>query len=438
MMILMMTALYKRFIAIPILFCSLFLVQPVFAEDAVQDTYTDIYTVENVEVDITAENAVKARTEALDKAQIEAYKILAGRILGEGALEGEPEPDPLAVGVLVQDFEVTNEQLSSVRYKGTFTVRFRPRAVDRYFNYAGTQNMYGSAESTFVPGPAGTTGNAEYAKTLVLPFYQYGRMTTIWDDQNNKWMQAWRRARGEDYLVLPIGDALDIGQIRNDQALTYNYSFLKGMMTRYGAAQAMILIASERKQPSGETLLEVNSYHANENGPSFSGTRSFTSLPDETEEAFLSRAVREVRQTIRPQLQNAAASMLSSAPSLPSQEGLQPDQRMAPPLGPVTSYKGRAVFEGAREWVALKKAMQGASGMQDITVKGLKPTMAEIEVQFAGDPQRLSRVMAMSGVAVRTVQPTDTLGRIIAQAPAVFEFSRAPGLGSGSNMPNYQ
>ncbi len=435
-MILMMTALYKRFLVLPILFCALLWTFPVTAEDGGAESYADLYTVEDVEVDITSENAVMARTEALDEAQISAYKILAGRILGDGALEGEPEPDPLAVGILVQDFEVTNEQLSSVRYKGTFTVRFRPRAVDRHFNYASADDLYGRQE---YGEEAIETAGSDYPKTLILPFYQYGRMTTIWDDHNNKWMEAWRRARGHDHLIIPIGDALDLGQLRNDQALTYNYDFLKGMMSRYGATQAMVLIASERMQPDGTITLEVNTYHANQTGPEFSGARTFTSGPEESEKVFAARVVNEIRKTIRPQIQKTVHTQTPPAMQLPSQEGLQPDNRVAPPpLGPVTSYKGRAVFTGAREWVELKKAMQRASGTQNITVKGLKPTAAEIELTFAGDPQRLSQVMAMSGVAVKTVQQTDTLGRVMAQAPAMFEFSRAPGQAGLPAMPNYQ
>ena len=37
----------------------------------------DLFTVENVEVDVTADNAVEARNKALDEAQVKAYRMLA-------------------------------------------------------------------------------------------------------------------------------------------------------------------------------------------------------------------------------------------------------------------------------------------------------------------------------------------------------------------------
>ena len=62
------------------------------------------YTVEGVEVDVTAENAVKAREKAVDEAQVKAYKMLAERLLGEEAMKTFVVPDPVTVSTLVQDF----------------------------------------------------------------------------------------------------------------------------------------------------------------------------------------------------------------------------------------------------------------------------------------------------------------------------------------------
>lgn len=125
-----MSALYKGFnrakpaffglaVALALAFCP-----PVSAQPS--------YTVEGVEVDVTAANAVKAREEALKQAQVKAFEQLALTTLGEEGMAAYSMPDPDTVMALVQDFEVTNEQLSSRRYKGVFTVRFRPALAQQY------------------------------------------------------------------------------------------------------------------------------------------------------------------------------------------------------------------------------------------------------------------------------------------------------------------
>lgn len=125
-----MSALYKGFThAKPVFFglfavVSLALSAPALAQMS--------YTVEGVEVDVTAANAVKAREEALKQAQVKAFEQLALNTLGEEGMATYTMPSADTVMALVQDFEVTNEQLSSRRYKGMFTVRFRPALAQQY------------------------------------------------------------------------------------------------------------------------------------------------------------------------------------------------------------------------------------------------------------------------------------------------------------------
>lgn len=87
---------------------------------------TDPYTVTGVKVDVTAANAVDARTKAFGQAQQAAFVQLAQHFLTPDQAKGFQPPAPEQITPLVNDFEVTNEQLSSVRYVGTYTFRFRP------------------------------------------------------------------------------------------------------------------------------------------------------------------------------------------------------------------------------------------------------------------------------------------------------------------------
>ena len=82
----------------------------------------DPYTVEGIEVDVTADNAVEARADAFEVAQIKGYEILAQRFLSAEEMKTFETPDVEAISSFVKDYEVTNEQLSAVRYKGIYKI----------------------------------------------------------------------------------------------------------------------------------------------------------------------------------------------------------------------------------------------------------------------------------------------------------------------------
>ncbi len=161
-----MSALYKGFArAKPVFFglfavVSLALSAPALAQMS--------YTVEGVEVDVTAANAVKAREEALKQAQVKAFEQLALGALGEQGMSGYTMPDTDTIMALVQDFEVTNEQLSARRYKGVFTVRFRPALAQQYL-YGQTQQADYEASALARPSAYGAPAPAAAYNDQAMP-----------------------------------------------------------------------------------------------------------------------------------------------------------------------------------------------------------------------------------------------------------------------------
>jgi hypothetical protein len=98
------------------------------------------FTVQNVAVDVKAENAITARNQAFEQAQISAFEELAGRMLPEEQLTNFKAPALGTIAPMVQDFEVSNEKVAKGRYSAIYTVRFRERAARRYFDRLTGQN----------------------------------------------------------------------------------------------------------------------------------------------------------------------------------------------------------------------------------------------------------------------------------------------------------
>ncbi len=367
------------------------------------------YTVENVEVDVTAANAVAARNKALDEAQVKAYRMLAERIYGAEAMANFQDPDPLTVSAMVQDFEVTNEQLSKVRYKGVFTVRFRPNAIRQHLPAAALDN-------------AGTAARA--VPTLILPYYQTGQRTVLWDSSNT-WLRAWNAApvagadmtKKEESLIVPIGDILDVSQMPDDKALTYDPKMLDQMMGRYGAGEAAILIAVPKDEG-----LEISLYQALRSGPQYAQTLLITKMANEDAAALHARAADRLREVM-------LGNWKKAPPPVPAEE--QPFAQTPAPYGqpqpaiaagPAQGYNGRVVFNNVQEWVRLKSLMERAPGVRSVVVRGLKPREAQVVVTYGGDAAQLAASLQQAGVIMRS-SGNHPAGYMAGDGSAAYEFS---------------
>lgn len=198
-----MSALYKAFaVAKPVFFALILLAAPAMAQPV-----ADPYTVEGVAVDVVAANAVKAREKALVEAQVKAFEKLADTTLSAEDRAAYTIPDADTIMALVKDFEVTNEQLSAKRYKGTFTVRFRPQLAKQYLGMGALQTAQDESfpsQTTMVdPSVQTTTTTTTYQQPAVqpqAPAYQYqpapvmnGRNVAIRARFNN--VQEWVRLK---------------------------------------------------------------------------------------------------------------------------------------------------------------------------------------------------------------------------------------------------
>lgn len=108
-------------------FALVFMASPAKAQD------DSIFTVAGVKADATAASAVEARQQAFEKAQVDAFTQLASRFMTEDQMKAFQPPPVMEITLLVDDFEITQEQLSAVRYVGTYTFRFKKGATQGWF-----------------------------------------------------------------------------------------------------------------------------------------------------------------------------------------------------------------------------------------------------------------------------------------------------------------
>jgi len=394
---------YKQLGVLRTVFCLLMTVFSMTFAGLAMAQPNPVYTVEGVEVDITAKNAVEARQQALDEAQVKAYQMLAERLLSPEDLKNFQAPDANTVSLLVQDYEVTNEQLSKVRYKGTFTIRFRPNAMKSQMASQG--RVY---------------SDVQQKPLLVLPFYQDKGQSVLWGD-TNPWMSAWRTVPADQEslqpIAVPLGDAADVADIGDEDAQQYDPMKVQELATRYGADDAVIVVANTEPGEGGKVLI-VNIYKHGFSGPEFVQKISLQQQPGETDDALMSRAVTRVKGLLRQDWKNNAAyvppTSTATTTTIVQPMGQAPATQPYPVMpqqaaGPAYTYNCYARFATVQDWVRLKGSLDRTPGVQVVLVKTLKPHEALLDVRFAGNINQLQASLQNAGIMMHASSESEPI-----------------------------
>ncbi len=384
-----MAIIYKTFRAGRTVFCAVFtcflmMISPVMAAD-------ELFTVEGVLVDVTADSALAARDLAFDKAQIDAFTVLAGRMLSESELASFKAPDAATISPMVQDYEVTAEKLSSVRYIGTYTFSFRASAVERYLNVQGTPYT-----------------NVVSAPLVVLPFFQTGGRSFLWSPYN-VWMKAWSRLGSASVpvpVIVPIGDLEDVSDIGDDDVFSYKPEKLASLLKRYDAGDAVIAIAipdgklsrlTETDSAEGGAVT-ISLYRTDRGQPEHVQEMVVEAASGDTLAKLLDQAVAEAQKTLKQNWKEK--TVVEVAPEVQQ------------PLGNVLT--ARVKIASLEEWATTQKTLARVNAITSTTLKSLTPREALVELTFRGDEQMLRQALAQSGITLSHPQyagfgqPADT------------------------------
>ncbi len=269
-------------------------------------------------------------------------------------------PDALTISSLMKDYEVTNEQLSAVRYVGTYTFRFREKAVSDYFSVSGVSFT--------------DTGS----KTLlVLPIFQRHGKNTIWSE-NNIWLQRWSNTRLSGGLVpveVPIGDLADIADIDDNNALSYDRRKLDRMLERYGASEAavmiavpdMVLLGVEGSSDAAKGRLRISVYRTDRAMAEHVQDIELESNGKESRDDLYERAVRQAYSVLQKDWKNKTLASFADT----------------------QDYKVYTTFRTVKQWSTIRQALLTTSGLSNFKVVSLKKNAAVLEFSYRGDVPRL-------------------------------------------------
>jgi hypothetical protein len=339
---------------------------PAFAEDSV-------FTIQNVKVDVTAKNAVSAREQAFRQAQTTAFNQLIERLLSKDEIDRFIKPETSIISSLVKDYEITEEQLSAVRYIGTYTFRFKNKEIKNLLASQGT--LYTDVGSKPV---------------LVLPFYQKGAEAILWGE-SNPFLSAWKRVntyQGLVPIIVPIGDLEDVSDIETFSPIEYNPDNISNIVERYRAREAIIILATPQwtsnvnSDYSTPSYINILMYQTTSTMPLYYKSLRVQAREDDNLETLFDLVVRDVQKT----LQEEWKSKTIIDPSQNTQNN---------------TIKFRVRFNTMKEWIDTQAALKKVRAIEKTTLLSLTPNQASLEILFEGSPQRLQIALSQADLSIK-------------------------------------
>ncbi len=325
---------------------------------------TNIFEVKGVSVDVTAEDAALARTQALQNGQEKAFQRLLRSLILLRDVERLPKKGSLDVTSFVSDFSVSEEKASSVRYLAKLDVKFKARPVRDFL--LGLRIPF--AETISKP-------------VLIIPILQSAQGFQLWEE-TNMWRKAWANKSGRNGLVeisLPDGKQKDASLLNIQDALEANVELLSNLAERYNAGDTIVSFARFGNNSSlGKRRLEISNILYSAFQEPVPKSITLTIKPSESEQDTLVRGATTVVKQIEEDWK--FRNLLEN-----DGEGVESFTI------PVSTLK---------DWLDVKRQLNRVSVVRRIEIVLFSLDQVRVNLHYVGDPEQLGTALRQTDLTV--------------------------------------
>jgi hypothetical protein len=322
----------------------------------------DLYTVSNIPVDATADNAVAARAEAHRQGQQDGFNRLMRRLVPATEHGRLPNVADLTVDRYVSNFEIAGEQLSATRYLAKMTVAFDPRRIQELLE---AERLPFSEE---VSDPL-----------VVLPLYEGPSGPALWPD-GNPWWAAWATKLESERplrLVLPLGDLEDVSAMTIEQARAGDTLSLQRLAARYGAKNGIVVIAEPLSDPASGGPISVR-LNAQRVGEASRQGQPFTleGAPGESLEQVFETAVVRLQDSLDEQWKSSHILRLDTGGLI----------FVDIPIGSLA------------DWVTINQGLEGLAEVSQVEIASFARNLVQAQIYYVGDEIGFDRALDRLGL----------------------------------------
>ncbi|MHA1601056.1 MAG: DUF2066 domain-containing protein [Alphaproteobacteria bacterium] len=347
-----------------------------------------VFTVSDINVDVTAKTAAAARELAHAEGHVLAMRKLLARLLPRDDLTRMRELLVPEIVEFVRDFEVENERTSDVRYLARLTFRFKADAVRDLLRTDGL--LFAETQSKPV---------------LVIAVYGPSGEAFLWEDAN-PWARAWALRQPGEWLVplqVPLGDLGDIGSVNANQALSGDRERLAALAKRYGTEDVLVTQAVlNGDAETGFATLQV--------GSSRIGTQQLQTM--------LASYAQEPGETLAELLTRAANAVDADV-----QEAWKQRNLLRP--GSQRRIIVSVPIAGLADWLEVKRRLGGVAAVQKSEITLMSRKRTEVDLTFVGDEQQLVLALAQRDLSL-SLNPVSGWQVRLSEAPSATAEPAAP------------
>jgi hypothetical protein len=324
---------------------------------------SEVFTVHNVAVDATAEDATTARDAAIAEGHKTALDILLDRLVPVDERAYVPPVAPGQIVELVQDFSVESERSSDVRYLADLTFRFNPDSIRRFLR---DYNV--------------SFAEAQSEPVLVLPVFGTEGQARLWEEPN-PWRHAWSARNLTSELVpmiVPLGDLDDVALVTARQALDGDLAGLESVARRYGAEDVLVgqmLLSGDAAAGGARAVINGTRYSAY-------ASKDFRAEVEqqqgESQEAFLDRAVKAVAARVQGAWKQA--NLLS--------------------YGQENSLMATVPVRSVSDWIEVKRRLDDVPLVLQSEAAQITRSSVEVLIVFMGGEDQLARTLAKNDLVL--------------------------------------
>ena len=327
---------------------------------------TNIYAVQGVEVDVTSTDATAAKNQALVDVQVKAFYQLVERLGSaelSASLQEKLKPDDIVP--YLKSLSIEQETSAPGRYIGTFTVRFLPAKMHKFF----------AGYNIDLPG-------RQAEPILVLPVWRGPETNQMWED--NLWRKAWLDLKGEQGLVpviVALGDLEDSETISVEAALHNDPIRIEAIRKRYDAPSILVVQAQPRDggihiYVEGETRLGKVMFN------------KIITAEDGSAETAAAAGVREFQTLLFETYKKRQAKIAAAAAAEEAAKNANKSQSMAVAVP----------FGSPREWNAIRSRILTTPNVIGVDLSTLSADGAVIRLMFTNTVPSLQDNMQRAGL----------------------------------------
>jgi hypothetical protein len=344
----------------------------------------DLYRIQGIAVDASAESGVAARELAIADGQREGLTRLMRRLTSPAAHDRLPDVSAIAIQGYVNSFEIAEEKVGPNQYLGVINVSYIAARV---------QALLGSAGIPYV------TRRSD--PILVVPVTVAGGAAEAWAEAS-PWRNAWYAAIEDALLVvvaLPLGDLADIAGAPPASLLTGDPAVLEALGVRYGATTVIVATASAA-DPALSGPVDVELRRADDWGqPIYRGTVDAAIEGDPT--AALKPAVDQAILAIEDDWKLRTAARVAK----------------------VSTVQATVALADLAGWVQIRRDLTALPEVRWVMVDSFTQNRAKVTIGHLGDLERLTGAVGRIGLSLAEetdgwlLRPADVLAAPLPDAP---------------------